>query len=332
MNNEFDKNGLNEAKDVDKDKPDETEKEVTEEVKENIEENIEVDSSEEQNEAEELKSNDEIDENSETVSEEESEDDNSEKTDIQEDENVEEADEGTLTEEQDDYEEADDVTAAEGIEENTAEEKEDNNSFIRGIFEILEMLAIAVAAVVLIITFFFRFSNVEGESMTYTINEKDTLLVSMAFYKPEKGDVVIFQAPNYDLNKPLVKRVIATEGDSLEINFDTWEVKVNGQVIDEYYVRYHHELPDGEDELYMQNNPSWDMHSQSVGYIEGGEFDPETKIFKATIPEGHVFTMGDNRNNSHDSRSADVGMVDERCIIGKVICRLLPFEDFGTID
>ena len=196
----------------------------------------------------------------------------------------------------------------------------------------LEMLAIAVSVVVLIITFFFRFSNVDGESMTYTINEKDTLLVSMAFYKPEKGDVVIFQAPDYDVNKPLVKRVIATEGDTLEINFDKWEVKVNGEKVDEYYVRYHPYLPDGEDELYLEKYPDWDMDSQSIGGIEGGSYDSQAKIFTAVIPEGHIFAMGDNRNNSHDSRSANIGMVDERYIIGKVVCRIFPFESFGPLD
>ena len=210
--------------------------------------------------------------------------------------------------------------------------KNDDGGFLRGLFEIMEMVCIAIGVVVLIVTFLFRFSKVDGESMTYTINENDTLLVSMAFYKPERGDVIIYQAPGYDINKPLVKRIIAIEGDAIEINFDKWEVKVNGKVIEEDYVRYHPYLPDNEDDKYVSLHPDYDMAHQTVGDIPEGDYDPINKIFKAVVPEGHIFTMGDNRNNSHDSRSADIGMVDERFIVGKVVARIFPLDSIGIID
>ncbi len=331
--NELEKNELNNENDKEdeiKEKPDCKTEEIKDQTTKNeTEEKIE-------------ESTEELTEESEEKSTEEStEEINDKSTEDTEEENEESAEEEKAEEEEklytpggEDFE--DDTNAVDRVfgddEKNEKKNSEKNGSFVKGLFEILEMLGIAIAVVVLIITFFFRFSNVDGESMTYTINENDTLLVSMAFYEPKKGDVIIFQAPDYDLNKPLVKRIIATEGDTLEINFDTWEVKVNGVALDEDYVRYHPYLPKGEDKLYVQNYPDWDMDTQSIGGIEEGSYDPVAKIFTATIPEGHVFAMGDNRNNSHDSRSADIGMVDERYIIGKVICRLFPFENFGAID
>ena len=191
------------------------------------------------------------------------------------------------------------------------------------------MAAVSIAIVILLITFVMRYSPVSGESMTYTINEDDKLLIQIAFYTPEKNDIVILQAPDYDLNKPLIKRVIATGGDSLEINFNTWEVKVNGVAIDEAYVRHNpfEFNPDGDD--IPEDTP---MSHQDIYNIPGTSFDPETNTFKAIVPEGKVFVMGDNRNNSHDSRSSNVGFVDERCIIGKAIYRLLPFSNSGTLN
>lgn len=334
--NEFEKNELNNESNKDT----ENKEELDEETKELKDQTTESETEDKEKEAtEEIKNeiSEEIEktteESAEDVNEETVEELNEETTEADEEKNGGE-EEKLFTPDGEAFEDdTNPIDRVFGDDENSEKRNDEKNgSFVRGLFEILEMLGIAIAVVVLIITFFFRFSNVDGESMTYTINEKDTLLVSMAFYEPKKGDIIIFQAPDYDVNKPLVKRVIATEGDSLEINFDTWEVKVNGVILDEDYVRYHPYLPDGEDELYLQKYPDWDMDSQSVGAIEEGSYDPVSKIFTATIPEGHVFAMGDNRNNSHDSRSADIGMVDERYIVGKVICRLFPFEDFGAID
>lgn len=170
----------------------------------------------------------------------------------------------------------------------------------RNILEWYEALISAVVILVLAFSFVFRIIQVEGESMERTLYQGQKLVVWGAGYTPARGDVVIVDSYT-SYGRPLVKRVIALGGDSVDIDFETGVVQVNGEVLDEPYL----------------SEPTW------------LSYDVE---FPITVPEGTVFLMGDNRNNSLDSRSSKVGCIDERDILGKVLLRFLPFEDFGVIE
>lgn len=171
----------------------------------------------------------------------------------------------------------------------------------REIFEWLETVAFSLVAVVMVFTFVFRIVGVDGESMQNTLYNGDRLIISHLFYQPKAGDIVIITQPNA-VNKPLVKRIVAVGGQTVDIDTDRGLVYVDGEVINEPYIK-----------------------------------EPTVKIpsppmeFPVTVPEGKVFVMGDNRNHSLDSRSTDVGMIDERYILGKAIFRIYPLNRIGGL-
>ncbi len=167
------------------------------------------------------------------------------------------------------------------------------------LFDILEPFVFCTTVILLLFSFFFRPTIVDGQSMENTLLHGEYLLVVDAGYTPKNGDIVV--AHNVGLtyyNKPLVKRVIATEGQTVDIDFSTWTLTVDGIVIDEPYRK----LADS---------------------LRTSDFE-----FPLTVPEGCVFLMGDNRNHSADSRTAEIGMMDERCIVGKAVLRFFPLNRF----
>ena len=176
-------------------------------------------------------------------------------------------------------------------------------SAMQSIFEWVELVVFAFSAVLIVMTFIARPSPVDGESMLNTLHHNELLIVSDLFYTPERGDVVVFQSKPTGYDMPYVKRIIALEGQTIDINFETWEVTVDGVVLDEYYVR----------------TESTSMRGS--GYS-----------FPMVVPDGHVFVMGDNRNNSHDSRSTQVGPVDMRYILGRVVFRIFPLDRIGHVN
>lgn len=168
------------------------------------------------------------------------------------------------------------------------------------IYDWMQSLVFALIICIIVFVFIFRIVDVSGDSMNPTLLNGDKLVVSDVFYKPKQGDIVIFRKDEYKA-EALVKRVIATEGQTIEIDFDRGRVYVDGELLDEPYI-----AEPTRNQLDFQG--------------------PQT------VPEGCVFVMGDNRNASSDSRRAQIGMVDERLIVGKVLLRVFPLDSIGVPD
>ena len=175
----------------------------------------------------------------------------------------------------------------------------------REIFDWVELLAIATAAVIILFTFFLRVAVVVGPSMEDTLIANDVILLSNLFYEPEQGDIIVFQSKLLDEYEPIVKRVIATENQTVSIDYETWTVTVDGVELKEDYVKR---------ELKIMKPYS--------NYLE----------FPYTVPEGKIFVMGDNRNSSMDSRDRQIGCVDKRFVLGKLLYRMYPFSKIGEVQ
>ncbi len=167
------------------------------------------------------------------------------------------------------------------------------------VYDWIKSIVFAMIACVLIFVFVAKVVTVDGGSMNPTLLHGDKLLVTNHVKAYEQGDIVVFVAPNF-MDEPLIKRVIATEGQLVEINFKKGIVKVDGVELDEPYIA----------------EPTEDEQDYS-GPIE--------------VPEGCVFVMGDNRNHSTDSRTNAIGCVDTRYILGEAKFVLFPLKSFGTI-
>ena len=183
------------------------------------------------------------------------------------------------------------------------------------LYDYAEMFVFAAMAVLLVFTFGLRLCTVSGDSMVQTLYDGEQLLVSNLGYRPRQGDILIFHQTSeiYErFNEPIVKRVIATEGQWIDINRTSGTVTVydenfeNPQILDESAYRY---LDSGKWEIGLAMS------------------------FPVQVPEGHLFVMGDNRNNSSDSSTSEaIGFVDTRRVLGRVICRLTPLPKFGPVE
>ena len=174
----------------------------------------------------------------------------------------------------------------------------------REIIEWIACFAIAVSLALIIRNFFFTLVLVDGHSMDPTLADGQRLVVSRFLYEPKDGDIIVFH-PHNEQDKAYVKRVIATEGETVRIDYETDTVYVNGVPIEENYI----------------NDPD-------LVYNYGA---PNAADEEITVPEDCVFVMGDNRNNSRDSRTEEVGFVTKDSIVGKAQFRLWPFNAIGGL-
>lgn len=199
---------------------------------------------------------------------------------------------------------------------------------VRGLFDYVETFCLALAAMILLFLFVFRYVAVDGGSMEPTLHggeedhtyfellgesaHADRLIISDFFYTPKTGDIVVISKEDRGVETmdSIIKRVIATEGQTVRINFRTWEVSVDGVTLDEDYI----------------NRMGGDMSDGSMNQFYGVD---ENGVCEFTVSPGKVFVMGDNRNNSSDSRM--IGEQDVDHILGRVLLRIYPFDEFGTV-
>ena len=175
------------------------------------------------------------------------------------------------------------------------------NNSVKNFYDWLEALITALIIVSFLFSFAFRIINVSGPSMLPNFHSGDRVVLESGFYTPRQGDVVVITHTRR-LSEPIIKRVIATGGQTVDIDFKKGVVSVDGKQLDE------------------------------SAYIENGiTTQPSDYKFPVTVPKGYIFVLGDNRKVSDDSRSKDVGMVDERYVLGKAEFIMFPTARFGTV-
>ncbi len=186
----------------------------------------------------------------------------------------------------------------------------------KDIFEWLDVIVTSMIAVVIIFTFIFRLVTIVGDSMQNTFYGGEKIIISHLFYEPKFGDVVVVSRnANNDVkeqnssNEPIIKRVIATGGQYVDIDFQSGKV----------YVGY--ELGN----MIELNEPYTKTATNTRADVE----------FPLYVPEGYVFVLGDNRNDSKDSRFKEIGedgLINEKYILGRAVFRVSPFNRIGKID
>ncbi len=191
----------------------------------------------------------------------------------------------------------------ENIEYNPVENEEtpQQNTREKNILSYLHDLVFGLVGVLLVFMLIFRMVVVSGPSMNRTLIDGDSLILlnNVLYNRPKYGDIIVASKNSFKDGEPIIKRVIATEGQTVDIDFYEGVVYVDGIALDEPYT----------------NTPTT--------LQEGVQFP-------CTVPEGCVFVMGDNRNDSMDSRSQEIGMIDLRQILGKAIFLALPGVDLDT--
>ena len=185
-------------------------------------------------------------------------------------------------------------------EQNESRPEEGNGKKPGGLIDIVECVVTVIVVFILLFTFIARQSVVVGSSMNPTLYDGERLVISNLFYTPRYGDIVVIRKQSA-IQEPFIKRVIATEGQTVRIDFEEGVVYVDETPLNEK------------------------AYTLEPTYIREHFTD------EVTVPEGCVFVLGDNRNDSKDSRWSTIGCVDTRFILGKAVLRVLPFSKFGKI-
>ena len=192
-----------------------------------------------------------------------------------------------------------------------APEEEKKPTLAEEVFEWLDVLATAIIAVVIIFSLIFRVATVKGESMENTLFTSDKVIISNLGYTPERGDIVVVSRnANNSVEdaatskEPIIKRVIAVGGQTVDIDFERGVVSVDGVELDEPYAK---------------------MPTTTKNGVQ----------FPLYVPEGYIFVLGDNRGNSMDSRDiriGDGGLIDTRYVLGHAVFRIFPFNSIGSLS
>ena len=182
---------------------------------------------------------------------------------------------------------------------------------VDNVLEWIEFFVMSVFVVILIFTFLFKVVAVEGKSMMATLFDGDLLVVTHILYTPENGDIIVLQSDA--LEKIIVKRVVAVGGQTVEIDYNNNNVSVDGAILSE--------------NEYIKEKI---MYDDKVNFDQK-YYDSQNEKYIYTVPDNCVFVMGDNRNNSSDSRT--FGCVNTDAILGKVSFRFSSsYGDLGFIE
>ena len=186
-------------------------------------------------------------------------------------------------------------------------------------YEWIHCIVISVIVCVLVFVLVARVIQVQGRSMLPNLVQGDRLIITRLAGDYEQGDIVVLKAEKFK-NEPLVKRVIGTGGQTITLDFATGDITVDGVTLDEPYI-------------FERTIDSYNITDPM--YYEVYGIDPEKDVTESsvtiTVPEGHLFCMGDNRNNSSDSRVATIAYIDTRDVMGKAVFRIYPFDKIGPI-
>ena len=186
--------------------------------------------------------------------------------------------------------------------------QEEKVSFKMDLYYWVQALVMVLIGLILACTFLGRVITVDGDSMVPTLHDGNLLLLQSLGYTPQQGDVVVLRKPGFPPppreTAPIVQRVIAVGGQHVRVDYEANAVFVDGVALEEPYILQAMAAP----------------------------FSDEMNVLDIVVPEGSIYVMGDNRNNSSDSRHQALGAVDTRYVLGRVLCVMFPFQDLGPVE